>query len=183
MVNKPPKPSKAPKANKKANRTTAGSFMDQFSEDSLFARSQQFVKENDAKPFRDFSYLVFVVLAIFIWRLYVAVQSQHSGKYIEDSEWTGITIWSFLVFGSMALLNVWSYFLVQIVARRGGDIGIVKITDDDIVRFISISGLFGTWAAIVYFGYKSSDPSFHSRAVTASLGNLFWVAILVKFYL
>jgi hypothetical protein len=53
------------------------------------------------------------------------------------------------MFGSIAFLNLWAYFLVNIVARRGGDIGIVKITDDDIVRFMSLSGLFGAWAAII----------------------------------
>ncbi|KAF9962650.1 hypothetical protein BGZ65_008657 [Modicella reniformis] len=176
MVNKPPKPAKVPKANRRvANKSVAGSFMGQFAEDSLFVRSQQFVKENDSKPFRDFAYLMFVIIAIFIWRLYVAVQSQ-SGK-------SGINLWSSLVFGSIALLNLWSYFLVQILARRGGDIGIVKITDDDIIRFISISGLFGSWAAIIFYGYRSPDTTFFSRAVMASVLNLFWVAILIKFYM
>lgn len=54
--------------------------MSQFSDDSLFARSQQFVKENDAKPFRDFSYMMFVLLAFIIWRLYVAQQGKNDGK-------------------------------------------------------------------------------------------------------
>ncbi|KAK3820419.1 MAG: hypothetical protein J3Q66DRAFT_337122 [Benniella sp.] len=141
MVNKPPKPAKAPKANKRVKHQNTGSaFMSQFSDDSLFARSQQFVKENDAKPFRDFSYMMFALLGFIIWRLYVAQQGKHDA---------GITIWSSILFGSIVFLNLWAFFLVQIVARRGGDIGIVKITDDDIVRFISISGLFGAWAGII----------------------------------
>jgi len=81
MVNKPPKPAKAPKANRRVKHQNTGSaFMSQFSDDSLFARSQQFVKENDAKPFRDFSYMMFVLLAFIIWRLYVAQQGKNDGK-------------------------------------------------------------------------------------------------------
>ncbi|KAF9348877.1 hypothetical protein BGX34_002194, partial [Mortierella sp. NVP85] len=169
MVNKPPKPAKAPKVNKRVKHQNTGSaFMSQFSDDSLFARSQQFVKENDAKPFRDFSYMMFALLAFVIWRLYVAQQGKHDGKStlysteytsqmamdrrsdsVYPNHWAGITIWSSILFGSITFLNLWAYFLVQIVARRGGDIGIVKITDDDIVRFISISGLFGAWGGII----------------------------------
>ncbi|KAI7828245.1 hypothetical protein BC939DRAFT_71778 [Gamsiella multidivaricata] len=142
MVNKAPKPAKAPKVNKRAGRGAQANdpFMANFPEGSLFARSQQFVKENDAKPFRDFAYMVFVILAFFIWRLYVAVQSQVSAA---------IGIWSFFVFGTVVVLNIWTYFLVLICAKRGGDIGIVKITDEDIHRFMYISGLFGAWAAII----------------------------------
>ncbi|KAF9575196.1 hypothetical protein EC968_004132 [Mortierella alpina] len=175
MVNKAPKPAKASKVNKRANRNAAPSpFMTNFPEGSLFARSQEFVKEHDAKPFRDFGYFVFVLLAFFIWRLFAAVQSQHS---------TGISIWSFFVFGTIAVINVWTYFLVLICVRRRGDIGIVKIGDDDVIRFMWISGLFGAWAAIFYFGHRSQDPKFFSKAVMASVFNILWVAVLVKFYL
>ncbi|KAI1315518.1 hypothetical protein EDD11_000699 [Mortierella claussenii] len=175
MVNKPPKPVKAPKVNKRTNRNAATNpLMTQFPEGSLFARSQQFVKEHDAKPFRDFGYVVMVILGIFIWRLYAAQQSQHGGA---------IGIWSFFVFGTIAVINVWTYFLVLICKRRGGDIGIVKITDEDVYRFMQMSGLFGAWAAILYFGYRSPDPKFFSRAATASVLNIFWVAVLVKFYM
>ncbi|KAF9898177.1 hypothetical protein BX616_004383 [Lobosporangium transversale] len=176
MVNKPPKPAKAPKANKRANRNNndaaSQAFMSSFGEDSFFTRSQQFVKENDAKPFRDFAYMITFIEIVFIWRLYAAIKSNGS---------TGL--WSFLVFGMIAMLNLWTYFLVQICARRGGDIGIVKIADDDILRFIRISGLFGAWASIIYFGYRSKDPNFFSKALKASVLNLFWLAVFVKFYL
>lgn len=61
----------------------------------------------------------------------------------------GIGVWSFFVFGTIILLNIWSYFLVMVCAKRKGDIGIVRIVDDDIIRFIWMSGLFGAWAAIL----------------------------------
>ncbi|KAI8597896.1 hypothetical protein EDD21DRAFT_418276, partial [Dissophora ornata] len=141
MVNKPPKPAKAPKVNKNAKKSAAPNpFMTNFPEGSLMARSQQFVKENDAKPFRDFGYFVLIILAVFIWRLYVAIQGQNS---------TAISVWSFLVFGTVTIINVWSYFLVMIRVRRGGDIGIITIMDDDIIQFMTMSGLFGTWAGII----------------------------------
>ncbi|KAG0206185.1 hypothetical protein BGX28_002320 [Mortierella sp. GBA30] len=174
MVNKAPKPAKAPKTNKRANRDASNPFLTNFAEDSLFARSQQFVKEHDAKPFRDFGYVVLVFLSFFIWRLSAAVQSHHGGA---------IGIWSFFVFGTIALMNIWTYFLVMICAKRRGDIGIVKITDEDVIRFTWMSGLFGSWAAIIYFGYRSQDSKFFSKAVMASVLNIFWVAVLVKFYL
>ncbi|KAF9177712.1 hypothetical protein BGZ51_004512 [Haplosporangium sp. Z 767] len=175
MVNKPPKPAKAPKVNKRAARAAATTTpFGNFAEGSLFARSQQFVQEHDAKPFRDFGYVVLAILTFFIWRLSVAVHAHHDA---------GIGIWSLLTFGTIVILNVWSYFLVMIRARRGGDIGIVKITDEDIIHFMWISGLFGCWGAIIYFGYRSRDPKFFSKAVSASVLNVFWLAILVKFYL
>lgn len=80
MVNKAPKPAKAPKtpkAEKRALRAERQNPM--FGEGSLFQRSQQFVKENDAKPFRDFGYFVIAILSFFIWRLSAAVQSNHAG--------------------------------------------------------------------------------------------------------
>jgi len=81
MVNKPPKPTKAPKAKRTAAAAkNANPFMTGFSEDSLFGRSQKFVQETDAKPFRDFGYVVLAILTFFIWRLAAAVQSGHGGK-------------------------------------------------------------------------------------------------------
>ena len=81
MVNKAPKPAKAPKANKRAAAAKAANpFLSNFSEDSLFGRSQKFVKETDAKPFRDFGYVVLALLTFFMWRLWAAQQSGHGGK-------------------------------------------------------------------------------------------------------
>ncbi|GJJ78455.1 hypothetical protein EMPS_10814 [Entomortierella parvispora] len=175
MVNKPPKPAKAPKANKRAAAKAASNpFMSSFSEDSLFGRSQKFVKETDAKPFRDFGYVVLAVLTFCIWRLSAAVQSGHGGAN---------SIWSFFVFGLIAILNIWTYFLVLIRAKRGGDIGIVTILDEDVIRFMWMSGLFGAWAAILWFRYRPTETAFFRKAFTSTLFNVFWVAIYVKFYL
>ncbi|KAG0344372.1 hypothetical protein BG004_004531 [Podila humilis] len=77
MVNKAPKPTKAPKVPKAQKRAIRNQNDTMFGEGSLFARSQQFVKENDAKPFRDFGYVVMALLSFFIWRLAAAIQSQH----------------------------------------------------------------------------------------------------------
>ncbi|KAF9430434.1 hypothetical protein BGZ94_006911 [Podila epigama] len=173
MVNKAPKPAKAakvPKAQKRAVRAENAMW----SEGSLFARSQQFVKENDAKPFRDFGYVVITFLTFFIWRLSAAIQSHHEGA-------TGV--WTFFVFSTIILLNIWSYFLVMVCARRRGDIGIAKIEDNDIIRFIWMSGLFGAWSALLYFRYKPNDPQFYLKATGATIFNVFWAAIAVKYFL
>ncbi|KAG0026292.1 hypothetical protein BGZ81_006475 [Podila clonocystis] len=175
MVNKAPKAAKAPKtpkADKRALRAERQNPM--FGDGSLFQRSQQFVKDHDAKPFRDFGYVVITLLSFFIWRLSAAVQSHHEGA---------IGVWSFFVFGTILLLNIWSYFLVMVCAKRKGDIGIVRVVDDDIIRFIWMSGLFGSWAAIIYFRYKGEDPKFFLKAIGATILNVFWAAIAVKYYL
>lgn len=65
------------------------------------------------------------------------------------SKIAGVAIWGFLTFALIILINIWTYFLVLIKCRRGGDIGIVKIADEDIHRFMWISGLFGAWAGII----------------------------------
>ncbi|KAG0327883.1 hypothetical protein BGZ99_006688 [Dissophora globulifera] len=174
MVNKPPKPVKAPKVNKRVNKNAPiSSFKTEFPEGSLFARSQQFVKENDAKPFRDFGYFVLIVLLFFIWKLYAATRAQSS---------TGVNIWSFFVFGTIAVINIWTYLLVRVHVLRGGDIGIVRIQADDIIQYTQISGLFGFWIAFVYFGFRSSDPNILTKAMKASVFNAFWLAVIVKFY-
>ncbi|KAF9356492.1 hypothetical protein BGX26_005184 [Mortierella sp. AD094] len=173
MVNKPPKPAKAPKVNKRANRNGPGPFVTQFPEGSFFAQSQQFVKENDAKPFRDFGYMLLAILFFFIYKLSSAVRDQNGSS----------GMWTFLVFGTIAFVNMWTYFMVQILVKRGGDIGIVKLTDDDVIQYITMSGVFGAWAGLVYFGFFSRDPNFLSRAIKASVLNVFWVAVFVKFYL
>ncbi|KAG0278061.1 hypothetical protein BGZ96_002554 [Linnemannia gamsii] len=179
MVNKPPKPVKAPKANKRPKAGAGGSLPLQqnnnqyFSEDSLFGRSQKFVQETDAKPFRDFGYFVAFVLSIFIWRYHAA---------ISDSRDTAVGVWGFLTFGFILMINVWTYFLVLIKARRGGDIGIVKIVDEDIHRFMWISGLFGAWAGILWFGYYPKTPKFMAKSVIFSVFSLAWVAIGIKLF-
>ncbi|KAF9916545.1 hypothetical protein FBU30_001289 [Linnemannia zychae] len=172
MVNKPPKPAKAPKANKRSK--TGGPLQrPYFSEDSLFGRSQKFVEENNAKPFRDFGYFVALVLSIFIWRYYAAIQ---------DGRSTATGVWGLLTFALIAVINVWTYFLVLIAARRGGDIGIVKIVDEDIHRFMWISGIFGAWAAILWFGYSPRTHKFFAKAVIYSVFSLVWVAAGIKVF-
>ncbi|KAF8968430.1 hypothetical protein BGZ46_010872 [Entomortierella lignicola] len=167
MVNKPPKPAKAPKANKR-QKDAKNPFMTQFSEDSLFGQSQKFVKENNAKPFRDFGYMILAVLSFFIYKLY---SSGSSG------------FWTFLVFGTILFVNLWTYFMVQLMIRRRGDIGIITLTDDDVIQYMSISGLWGGWAGMLYFGFFSRDPNFLKRAMKASAVNVFWIAIFIKVYL
>ncbi|KAF9114582.1 hypothetical protein BGX27_010465 [Mortierella sp. AM989] len=172
MVNKPPKPVKAPKVNKRANRGAA-SYTTQFPEGSLFARSQEFVKENDSKPFRDFGYMILAVLLFCLYKLYGAVRDPNAST----------TMWTFFVFGMVAFVNLWTYFMIQILIKRGGDIGIVKLSDDDVIQYMSMSGLFGGWAGLVYFGIFSRDPNFLSRAIKASVLNVFWIVVFIKFYL
>ncbi|KAF9580194.1 hypothetical protein BGW38_003261 [Lunasporangiospora selenospora] len=176
MVNKAPKPQKAPKA-KRAGKTQNQSqnpFISGFPEGSLFAQSQKFVQEHDAKPFRDFSYFVLAFLTFFIWKLHGSVKADHTN---------GVGIWGLMVFGIIAAINVWTYFLVMICAKRRGDIGIVRIQDEDIIRSMWMSGFFGAWAAIFYFGYRPEDPNFYPKAISSSVLNVFWVAVAVKFYM
>ncbi|KAF9905546.1 hypothetical protein EC991_001576 [Linnemannia zychae] len=175
MVNKPPKPVKAPKVNKRSKAAASNGPIQTpfFSEESLFGRSQKFVQENDAKPFRDFGYFIAVILAVLIWRYYVA---------ISEGRDTAVGIWGLLTFILIAMVNIWTYFLVLISARRGGDIGIVKIVDEDIHRFMWISGVFGAWAAIIWFGYAPRTPKFFAKAAIFSVFSFVWVAIGIKLF-
>ncbi|KAF9092278.1 hypothetical protein BGX29_010526 [Mortierella sp. GBA35] len=174
MVNKAPKPAKAPKANKRSKNQAPGTIQTPFfAEDSLFGRSQKFVQENDAKPFRDFGYFVAAILIFLIWRYYAA---------ITDGRSAAVSVWGFLTVSMIALINLWTYFLVLISARRGGDIGIVKIVDEDIHRFMWISGLFGAWAGIIWFGYAPRSPKFFAKASIFSVFSLMWVAVGVKLF-
>ncbi|KAF8930501.1 hypothetical protein BGZ47_000531 [Haplosporangium gracile] len=178
MVNKPPKPVKPPKANKRSKNAGPSNAdlpfqKNYFSEESLFGRSQKFVQENDAKPFRDFGYFVAFILCILIWRYQAA---------LSESRETAVGIWGFLTFALIFLINIWTYFLVLIKSRRGGDIGIVKIVDEDIHRFMWISGLFGAWAGIIWFGYYPKTPKFFAKATVFSVFSLAWVAIGIKLF-
>ncbi|KAG0379390.1 hypothetical protein BGX24_000653 [Mortierella sp. AD032] len=177
MVNKPPKPVKAPKANKRSKNASAGAQgpiqTPYFAEDSLFGRSQKFVQENDAKPFRDFGYFIAILLSFLIWRYYAAISDDRS---------TAVGIWGLLTTILIILVNVWTYFLVLISARRGGDIGIVKIADEDILRFMWISGVFGAWAGVVWFGYAPRTPKFFAKASVFSVFSMVWVAVGIKLF-
>ncbi|KAF9345744.1 hypothetical protein BGX34_004512, partial [Mortierella sp. NVP85] len=67
---KPLKPSKAAKQQRKNPDPFAGSF--------LHKKSQEYIKEvPDAKPFEDMAIVIVGILGILIWRLSVAVKSQH----------------------------------------------------------------------------------------------------------
>lgn len=86
MVNKPPKPVKAPKANKRSKAGGPSNAelpfqKNYFSEESLFGRSQKFVQENDARPFRDFGYFIAFILSIFIWRYQAALADGRESKF------------------------------------------------------------------------------------------------------
>lgn len=85
MVNKAPKPAKAPKANKRSKAGGPSNAdlpfqKNYFSEESLFGRSQKFVQENDARPFRDFGYFVAFILSILIWRYQAALADSRESK-------------------------------------------------------------------------------------------------------
>lgn len=94
MVNKPPKPVKAPKANKRSKASGSSNAdlpfqKNYFSEESLFGRSQKFVQENDAKPFRDFGYFIAFILGIFIWRYQAALSEARESKLLSSQLGTG----------------------------------------------------------------------------------------------
>lgn len=50
-----------------------------------------------------------------------------------------------VVFVSSAFINFFTSFLVMIRSRRQTSEAFLRITDDDIVRFTILSGVFGAW--------------------------------------
>ncbi|KAG0366010.1 hypothetical protein BC939DRAFT_476127 [Gamsiella multidivaricata] len=167
---KPLKPSKAAKQQRKQLES-----VNPFADSSLFAKSQQYIKDApDARPFEDMSYIIVGVLGFFIWRLSVAVTSGHEGA---------IGVWSLFSFGSVVIINVWTFFLVMVSAKRRGDIGILRIVDSDILRFTALSGLFGAWAATLLFRYRPADKTYFPKIIGLTVANIFWVIIYVRYYL
>ncbi|KAF9114196.1 cytosolic thiouridylase subunit Ctu1 [Mortierella sp. AM989] len=133
---KPTKPSKAEKQQRKElNKRNP------FTGSALFAKSEEMIRNApDAKPLEDLTYAIIIILGLFIWRLYVAVRSGHEGS---------IGVWSLFSFGTVAIINIWTFFLVMVLVKRRGDIGIVKVAGSDTLRFNAVSGLFGFWAGIL----------------------------------
>ncbi|KAI1299407.1 hypothetical protein EDD11_006485 [Mortierella claussenii] len=167
---KPLKPNKAAKQQRREQQN-----INPFAGSSLFEKSQQFIRDApDAKPFEDMAYFILAILAFFIWRLSVAVQTGHEGA---------IGIWSLFTFGSIVVINIWTFFLVMVVAKRRGDIGIVRIQDPDLWRFNALSGVFGAWAGILLFRYRGEEKLFFLKMLTASVLNVFWAAYYVRYYL
>ncbi|KAF9411356.1 nucleotidyltransferase, partial [Entomortierella beljakovae] len=139
------KPSKAEKQLRKAKSRNP------FTSSSLFQKSEEIIKGSpDAKPFEDMSYVLLLVMLFFIWRLSVAVKAGYEGS---------IGVWSLFSFGFVAIINVWTFFLVMISARSGGDLQIVKITDSDTLRFTGLSGVFGAWAGVLCKNTMQRNPT------------------------
>ncbi|KAF9089452.1 hypothetical protein BGX29_011492 [Mortierella sp. GBA35] len=170
MVNKAPKPQKAPKGPKQ-RRGPGSSFLNS----EAFQKSEQLLKENqDAKPFEDMFYVLLVLLAVFLWRLFVAKTSVPQGA---------VGFWSVIIFASIAFINFFASFLVMVRARRQGSVAFLRITDSDVLRFTILSGVFGAWFAIFWYGFGGSEPKFFRNLVAASFFNVFWVAVIIQFYL
>ncbi|KAF9169537.1 hypothetical protein BGX21_000227 [Mortierella sp. AD011] len=170
MAKSKSKPTKAEKQQRKEFKSR-----NPWSDTSIFAISEEMIKNSpDAKPFEDMTYIILAIVSFFIWRLSVAVQAGHQGS---------IGVWTLFSFGSVAIINVWNFFLVMVFARRRGDLGILKVGESDILRFTAISGLFGAWAAILLLRYKGESKYFLLKIFGASVFNLFWVLFYVKYYL
>ncbi|KAF9900635.1 hypothetical protein EC991_007061 [Linnemannia zychae] len=169
MVNKAPKPQKAPKGPKQ-RRGPGSSFLNS----EVFQQSEQLLKENkDAKPFQDMFFVLLALLAFLIWRLYAAKSSFPKGA---------VGFWNSALFLSIAFINLFTSFLVMVRAGRQSSVAFLRITDGDILRFTALSGVFGAWFAMFWFGFSGSDPSFFRNLVAVSFFNLFWLAVIVQCY-
>ncbi|KAG0289310.1 hypothetical protein BGZ98_003875 [Dissophora globulifera] len=163
------KPNKAAKQKAKEQQ-----FINPFASSSLYSQTQRFMDESpNAKPFQDMATFLTLVIAFFIWRLSAAVTSGREAS---------IGVWSLFSFGTAVIINIWSFFLVMVSAKRGGDIGILKISEEDILRFTSLSGLFGAWSGVLLFQYKPQSSSFYIKFAGVSILNLFWVMVYVRYY-
>lgn len=169
-MNKAPKPQKAPKGPKQ-KRGPGSSFLNS----EVFQKSEQLLKENkDAKPFQDMFFVLLALLAFFIWRLFAAKTSEPKGA---------VGFWSVVVFVSIAFVNFFTSFLVMIRARRQSSVAFLRITDGDVLRFTILSGVFGAWFGMIWYGFGGSDPKFSRNLVAVSFVNIFWLAVVVQFYL
>ncbi|KAF9916052.1 hypothetical protein BX616_004735 [Lobosporangium transversale] len=172
-MTKAAKPLKPSKAAKQQRRQAVNS--NPFAGSSLFEKSEQYIKDApDGKPFEDMAYFILAFLLFFIWRLAVAVQSGHQGA---------IGVWSLFTFGTITVINIWTFFLVMVSARSRGDIGILKIHDGDLWRFTALSGVIGAWAGILLFKYKGEEKSFILKVLAATAINALWAAIYIRYYL
>ncbi|KAF9919352.1 hypothetical protein FBU30_011072 [Linnemannia zychae] len=170
MVNKPPKPQKPPKGPKQ-KRGPGSSFLNS----EVYQKSEQLLKENqDARPFQDMFAVLFVLLGLFIWRLYVAKTSDPKGA---------VELWSMIVFITITFINFFTSFLVMIRSRRQTSEAFLRINDGDVLRFTLLSGVFGAWFSMFWYGFRGSDPKFFQKIVAASFVNLLWVAIFIQFYI
>ncbi|KAI8597218.1 hypothetical protein EDD21DRAFT_223813 [Dissophora ornata] len=167
---KPLKPSKAAKQQRKQLES-----VNPFAGSSLFTQSQQYIKDApNAKPFQDMAYMVMIAMVFFIWRLSIAVKSGHDGA---------IGVWSLFTFGSVVVINVWSFFLVMVTAKRRGDIGLLRIVEEDILRFTGLSGVIGAWAAIILCRFKPEERFFYPKILAVSIFNILWIVIYVRYYM
>ncbi|KAG0228613.1 hypothetical protein B0O80DRAFT_498322 [Mortierella sp. GBAus27b] len=166
---KTPKPSKLEKQQRKERNAypLAGS--------SLLAQSERYIKEvPNARPFEDMAYFVGAFMIFFIWRLTAAVKSQSQGS---------IEVWTLLTFGCVALINVWTFFLGMVSAKRRGDIGLLRINESDIMRFALLSGIIGIWLSLLLFRYRPEDKFFYAKLLAATVFNMFWAVIYIRYYM
>ncbi|KAG0046886.1 hypothetical protein BGZ83_007961 [Gryganskiella cystojenkinii] len=175
MVNKAPKPQKPSSKDKKAARRAAvNSPFESFWQpsDSLLKLRDEIGGKELPEPFLEMFIFVIILFVFFLWRLRNAIQIQHAGAE---------SVWSLLLFGSFALVNFWSLLLVMVMAKKRGDMGLMKISDREVYRFLGLSGILGTWGGVFLYRYKSEDPYFYPKLIAATVFNIFWVAIYVKY--
>ncbi|KAG0230709.1 hypothetical protein BGW42_006296 [Actinomortierella wolfii] len=157
------------RASKRTQQQGSGSNFFQFSEGSIFAESQKFVQETNAKPFRDFAYVILAVLVFLVWRLFAAYSRQHEAA---------ISIWGLFTWGLVGMINLWAFMMVMISKKRGGDIGIAQIQDEDVLRAIWMTGIFGGWLGLIFHRYKLTDKAFMLKVVGVSVVNLLWMIVV-----
>ncbi|KAG0252072.1 hypothetical protein DFQ27_008299 [Actinomortierella ambigua] len=165
------KAGKAPRsrASKRAPPPNPQNSVFQFSEGSLFAESKKFIDETNAQPFRDFAYILLAVLVFLVWRLFSAYSSKHSDA---------ISIWSLFTWGLVGMINLWSFMMVMICKKRGGDIGVARVTDEDVLRAIWMTGVVGGWLGLATQRYKLTDRSFMLKVAGVSVINLLWFILI-----
>ncbi|GJJ71880.1 hypothetical protein EMPS_04237 [Entomortierella parvispora] len=178
MISRTPKTHKANKQDKKAKQARKEALSNPF--EAFLKPSDKLLKLRDEaggkdlpEPFLELFAAVLVVLIFFTWKLYKAIQSDHVGSQ---------GVWSLLLFGTIAVLNIWSMMLVMVMAKRGGDIGLLRISDTEVLRFLALTGIFGTWAGIFLYGYRSKDRKFTSKAVIATFFNFLWIPIYLTYF-
>ncbi|KAF9976308.1 hypothetical protein BGZ73_008796 [Actinomortierella ambigua] len=140
-----------------------------FSEGSLFAESKKFIDDTNAQPFRDFAYIILAVLVFLVWRLFAAYTSKH-----QDA----ISIWGLFTWGLVAMINLWSFMMVMISKKRGGDIGVARVVDEDVLRAIWMTGVVGGWLGLITQRYKLTDRSFMLKVLGVTAINLLWFIII-----
>jgi len=144
MVNKAPKVLK-PKLDKEVKQARKKAAANPF--EAFLQPSEKLLKLRDEaggkdlpEPFLELFVLVLVLLSFFVWKLNNATQTGHVASQ---------GVWYLFLYGTIAVLNFWSLLLVMVMAKRNGDIGLMRISDREVLRFLGLTGIFGTWAGIL----------------------------------